>query len=288
MQNIKSKTVIISIFSNTFLIVLKIIVGIITSSISIISEAIHSFVDLLAAIIAYFSVKESEKPPDATHKFGHGKFENLSGFLEAGLVFLISIGIVYFAINKIISKSFEVENLDAGIAVMFVSGILNFFVSRKLYKVAKETDSLAIEADALHLSADVYTSIGVFVGLILIRITDLHILDPIIAILVAIFIMKAAYSLTKNSIGGLVDIKLSEEEEITIKKIISEHYSKFVEFHNFRTRKSGSERHIDLHLVMEKNITLNDAHEFCDHLEEDIKKELPNCTIVIHIEPDKN
>lgn len=288
MENIKSKTAFISICSNTALVILKIIVGYATSSISIISEAVHSFLDLIAAIIAFFSVRESEKPPDTAHKFGHGKFENLSGFLEGALIFLVSIWIIYSAVNKIIEKSSELENLDIGIAVMFISAVTNFFVSRKLNAVAKETESLALEADALHLSTDVYTSLGVFAGLILIRITDLHILDPIIAIFIAVFIIKAAYDLTKNSISGLVDAGLSEKEEIIIKKIITEHYSNFIEFHKLRTRKSGNERHIDLHLVMEKNISLNDAHKFCDHLEEDIKKELPNSMIVIHLEPDKS
>lgn len=288
MENIKSKTAFISICSNTALVILKIIVGYATSSISIISEAVHSFLDLIAAIIAFFSVRESEKPPDTAHKFGHGKFENLSGFLEGALIFLVSIWIIYLAVNKIIEKSSELENLDIGIAVMFISAVTNFFVSRKLNAVAKKTESLALEADALHLSTDVYTSLGVFTGLILIRITDLHILDPIIAVFIAVFIIKAAYNLTKNSISGLVDAGLSEKEEIIIKRIIIEHYSEFIEFHKLRTRKSGNERHIDLHLVMEKNISLNDAHKFCDHLEEDIKKELPNSMIVIHLEPDKS
>lgn len=288
MKNIKSKTAFISICSNTALVILKIIVGYATLSISIISEAVHSFLDLIAAIIAFFSVRESEKPPDTAHKFGHGKFENLSGFLEGILVFFVSIWIIYSAVNKIISKSFELENLGVGIAVMLISTIANFFVSRRLYKVAKETDSIALLGDAIHLSADVYTSLGVFIGLILIRITDLHILDPILAIFIAVIIIKAAYNLTKNSISGLVDVGLPEEEEIIIKKIISEHYSEFVEFHKLRTRKAGNERHIDLHLVMEKSKTLNDAHKFCDHLEEDIKKELPNSMVVIHLEPDKS
>jgi len=144
---------------------------------------------------------------------------------------------------------------------------VNFYVSRKIMKVAKHAESIALEADAYHLTTDVYTSIGVFIGLVLIRLTGNPIFDPLLAIIVALMILKASYDLTKRSISGIMDVKLSDTEEEQIRSIISEHYSDYAEFHDLRSRMSGAERFVDLHLVVPKNQPVIEAHEFCDHLE---------------------
>lgn len=281
----------LSIYSNTFLLLLKLVTGFLLGSVSVISEALHSGMDLVAAFIANYSVKKAGKPADDEHKFGHGKFENVSGTIEAILIFVAAIIILYHAGEKII-KIFNNETIDfnhdllgIGIAVMGISGLVNFYVSRKIMKVAKKAESIALEADAYHLTTDVYTSLGVFIGLILIYITGNPVFDPLIAIFVALIILKASYDLTKRSLAGIMDVKLSDKEEEIIQSIISEHYSDYAEFHDLRSRMSGAERFVDLHLVVPKNQPVVEAHDFCDHLEDEIKQKIPNLSIMIHIEP---
>ena len=278
----------LSIYSNTLLLIMKLVVGFMLGSISVLSEALHSGIDLLAAVIANYSVRKAGKPADDIHKFGHGKFENLSGTIEALLITAAAIIILYeagrkiFFGNEIVLKG---ELIGAGIAIMGISAVVNFYVSRKIMKVAMHAESIALEADAYHLTTDVYTSIGVFIGLVLIHFTGDPIFDPALAIIVALMILKASYDLTKRSISGIMDVKLSDDEEELIRSIITEHYSEYAEFHNLRSRMSGAERFVDLHLVVPKNQPVVEAHDFCDHLEKDIKEKIPNLSILIHIEP---
>lgn len=278
----------LSIYSNTILFIMKLAVGFLLGSISVLSEALHSGIDLLAAVIANYSVRKAGKPADDIHKFGHGKFENLSGTIEALLITVAAIIILYEAGRKIFFEN-EVELngelIGVGIVIMGISALVNFYVSRKIMKVAKHAESIALEADAYHLTTDVYTSIGVFIGLVLIHFTGNPIFDPVLAIIVALMILKASYYLTKRSVSGIMDVKLSDEEEELIKSIIDEHYSDYAEFHNLRSRMSGAERFVDLHLVVPKNQPVIEAHDFCDHLEKDIKEKIPNLSILIHIEP---
>jgi len=184
-MNAKVSIARLSILSNSFLIVLKLAVGFISGSVSIISEAIHSSMDLIAAVIAFFSVKVSDTPPDSRHPYGHGKVENISGVIEALLIFIAAIWIIIEGVKKLLSNDIKLESIGIGSAVMLVSAVLNAFVSGRLYKVARETKSVALEADALHLKTDVYTSLGVAVGLGLIMLTGINWLDPVVAILVA-------------------------------------------------------------------------------------------------------
>lgn len=274
----------LSIASNIFIICIEMTAGILVGSMSIIAGAVHSIIDLLAAVIAFFSVRVSAKPADHQHPFGHGKVENISGTVEAILIFLAAIFIIYEAIQKIISGS-ALSFTELGIAVMLLSMLVNFLVSRHLLRVARKTESLAIEADARHLSADIMTSIGVVVGLLAVRFTRIQLLDPIVAIAIALIIMYTAYTMTKKSFGGLVDERLPVAEEQVITRCITEHTSELIGFHKLRTRKAGAQRHIDLHLVMSKVLSLEEVHKMCDHLEQDIKGKLGNVTVTIHAEP---
>jgi cation diffusion facilitator family transporter len=274
----------LSILSNSLLVALKLTVGIIMGSVSVISEGVHSTVDLIAAIIAFFSIRAAAKPADEEHEFGHGKIENISGTIEALLIFLAAILIIYEAIVKIINRA-QPEFLTLGIGIMAFSAVANFFVSRRLHRIAHSTDSIALEADAWHLTTDVYTSLGVFAGLVVVRLTHWYILDPIIAIGVALLIIRAAWTITRKSISGLVDVRLPQAEEDIITASIIEHLGEITGFHELRTRKAGSQRYIDLHLVLPKSVTLEEAHRLCDHLEGDIKNKLSNGLVTIHCEP---
>jgi len=271
----------LSILSNSFLILIKLSAGIISGSISVLSEALHSAMDLIAAIIAFFAIKISNKPPDKTHPYGHGKFENVSGVLEALLIFGAAIWIIY---ESILSFNSE-KNIDfylLAIIVMAFSALINFFVSRHLYKVAHEGRSIALEADALHLKTDVLTSIGVLVGLIIIWLTGYTFLDPLIAISVALYIMYEAYIILKKAFNPLIDKALPENEEKIIAEIINSYNLKF---HGLKTRQSGHFRFIEFHLEMPPDIFLKDLHDKCNIIEDDIKNKLSDSHITIHVEP---
>lgn len=283
-SNRKVRVALLSIISNATLIIFKIVAGIVSGSVSIISEAIHSSMDLLASIIAFFSVKASSKPADDDHPFGHGKIENISGVIEGVLILVASIMIIVQAIKKIYNPR-PIENEWVAILVMFISGFINFIVSTKLYKVGEEEDSMALKADALHLKTDIYTSLGVGIGILLIKITKIHILDSIVAILVAFLIIKEAVELTKNGFDELIDKRLSDEEEKEIKGIIERCKSDFIDYHKLKTRKSGNVKHIDFHITLDKNTTVKEAHDIIGDIKKEMNKSIKNSRVTIHIDP---
>ena len=283
-SNRKVRVAFLSIISNATLIIFKIVAGIVSGSVSIISEAIHSSMDLLASIIAFFSVKASSKPADDDHPFGHGKIENISGVIEGVLILVASIMIIVQAIKKIYNPR-PIENEWVAILVMFISGLVNFIVSTKLYKVGEEEDSMALKADALHLKTDIYTSLGVGIGILLIKITKIHILDSIVAILVAFLIIKEAVELTKNGFDELIDKRLSDEEENEIKDIIERCKSEFIDYHKLKTRKSGNVKHIDFHITLDKNTTVKEAHDIIGDIKKEMNKSIKNSRVTIHIDP---
>jgi cation diffusion facilitator family transporter len=288
---LKIHTARLSVASNTLLILLKLGVGILTSSLSIIAEAAHSGADLVAALMAFLSVRASAQPPDRDHHYGHGKYESLAAAAEAVLIFLAAIGIAYAAIARITTGAHDVRLPLAGAAVMVISGAVNIWVSRRLFRVAQGTDSIALEADAWHLRTDVYTMGGVLAAMVfiwlgrLLGVKAISLADPIAALLVAVVITRAAWGITRRAVGQLADRSLSAEEQGRIEALIQSHYPQFVDFHRLRSRMAGSERHIDLHLVVPHTMAVAEAHELCDHLEQDIKLLMPNTEVMIHVEP---
>jgi cation diffusion facilitator family transporter len=281
-MNPKTKVARLSIASNTFLIIMKLVVGIISGSVSIISEAIHSSMDLLAALIAYFSVKVSDNPPDVRHPYGHGKVENISGVIEAILIFFAAALIIIGAVKKLAGKPYELEIIWIGALVMFASAVINSIVSHKLYKIARQTKSIALEADALHLKTDVYSSLGVAVGLALIFITGIKWLDPIVAICVAILILYESYSLLKKAFSPLLDTAWSEDE---IKVLEGKLSQMKVNYHDLRTRIAGNYRFVDMHVIISENVSVGDAHKFCDMIEKELSKNYENLSVTTHVEP---
>jgi cation diffusion facilitator family transporter len=273
----------LSILSNSGLIIMKIVVGLFSGSVSIISEAIHSFMDLLASLVAFFSVRISDTPADERHPYGHGKFENISGVIEALLIFVAAFWIIYEAVKKIIEPT-KVEQIGFGVVVMLISAVVNILVSRKLYRVAKETDSVALEADALHLKTDVYTSFGVASGLLLMWFSGIHLFDPIIAIFVALLILKESFELFSKAYAPLLDLALPAHDVSHIAAIIQKHCTNDMSFHNLRTRKAGNYKYIDFHLNLDPNITVREAHKICDQIEENINSEFDHSEVTIHVE----
>jgi cation diffusion facilitator family transporter len=266
------------------LVILKFLIAFLTGSISIFAQTADSFLDVIAVLIAFFSISISIKPADEEHPFGHGKIENISAVAQAILIFTAGGLIIYSAINRIISEE-AIELTEAGIGVMAVSIIASILLSRHLLKVSKATDSLALEAIGHNIAADVYSAAGVLVGLVVIRITGLVILDPIIALVVSIIILKSAYNVIRKSFHGLMDTRLPRAEEKEIASCLKEHSGRLVGFHKLRTRKAGNQRFIDLHLIMPKNASIEEAHLVCDHLEQDLEDRLTNTNVTIHVEP---
>ena len=280
---LKQRTAWLSILSNTVLVILKLAVGLYAGTVSLISEAAHSAVDLVAALIAFYAVKKAVQPPDKEHAYGHGKFENLSSAVEALLIVVAAVWIIYESIQKF-SHQMQPEFLEYGIVIMLVSILVNYYVSGRLMKVAKLTQSQALEADGLHLRADIWTSVGVLVGLAAIKLTGWVWLDPLIAIVVACIIFKAGYSMTIESARELTDMSLPPEDEETIEAIIRRHRL-VIGFHQLRTRRSGAYRLIDMHILLDRNMHLSQVHDICDQLERQIKEAFGMCDVIIHAEP---
>jgi cation diffusion facilitator family transporter len=266
------------------LVILKFLIAFLTGSISIFAQTADSFLDVIAIFIAFFSIRISAKPPDEEHPFGHGKIENISAVVQAILIFTAGGLIIYSAIKRIISEE-VMEFTEAGIAVMAVSIVASVLLSRHLLKVSRATDSLALEAVGHNIAADVYSAAGVLTGLVVIRITGFVLLDPIIALVVSIIILKSAFIVARKSFYGLMDTRLPKSEEKEIASCLREHSGQLVGFHKLRTRKVGDERYIDLHLIFPRSASVEEAHRICDHLEQDLEDKLKKTNVTIHIEP---
>ncbi len=266
------------------LIIVKVVVAWITGSLSITAQAVDSFLDLFGITITLFAVRMSVMPADEGHPFGHGKVEGIAAIGQAVLILTAAAIIVYSAIIRIINGAM-VELTEAGIGVMALSVVVSIILARHLHRVSRATGSLALEASARNISADVYSAAGVLVAMAVIRITGWDIVDPIIALGVAGLILKAAYDVIRQSVIELTDVRLPEEEQKILVDCINEHRGQLAGFHAIRGRKSGNQRFIDLHLVMPKNASVEEAHDMCDHLEKDIEERLTNTSITIHVEP---
>jgi cation diffusion facilitator family transporter len=268
------------------LFALKVAVGIVTSSISIWAQAADSSLDIMAVIVTFLTVGYSSKPADQEHPFGHGKAEPIAAMIQAALLLGASAAIAYAAVQRMLHHA-AVGYAPAGVAVMVVSLVVSILLSRHLFRVARVTGSTALEANANNIQGDIYSTSGVLLGLTIVSIfPGLTIIDPILALLVVLLILRATYRVGRMAFGELVDVKLPEDEETTIKAAIIEHFGgEVVSFHKLRTRKAGSQRYIDLHLVMPRHISIKEAHDLADHLEADIKQRLARTDMTIHVEP---
>lgn len=285
MKNNSARIAFLSVLSNSTVVVLKLIVGLLTGSVAVLSEAIHSSLDLLASLIAFISVRISGKPADKQHPYGHGKVENISGTIETLLIYVAGIWIIYECVHKLIAPE-PLKLPWLGIAVMLVGALINFIVSRVVNKEAERVNSVAMKSNAFHLLTDVYTSLGVAGSLILVSLTKWTFLDPIIGIVLALYIMFEATKLMKEAFPPLLDARLTKEEESTILKAIESFKHEYIEVHDFKTRRAGSEQYIDFHLVVPSHHSIERIHELCDRIEEKIQRHFENASIMIHPEPE--
>jgi cation diffusion facilitator family transporter len=287
----KTGVALLSVACNAGLIVLKIAIGLLIGSVGILSEAVHSGVDLVASLIALFGVRKANEAADERHPYGHGKFENIAGTIEAVLIFSAAVWIIYEAVGRLRHPQ-PLEMAGWGVAVMFVSVVVNAFVARRLFKVGRATDSVALHADAWHHQTDVYTSLGVMLGLLVIWVggliwpsVNLTWIDPVVAIIVALMIMKAAYDLTREAARDLLDVSLPEKDVDWIPGFVKERWPAVRSFHRLQTRKAGSTRFIDFHLAVDDSMSVGEAHELGDEIVVAIKERLPDSRVHIHVEP---
>ncbi|MFH0847159.1 MAG: cation diffusion facilitator family transporter [Chloroflexota bacterium] len=266
------------------LILFKMAVSWFTRSISIMAQTTDSLLDLCAGIVTFATVRIATKPADENHPYGHGKVEDMGSLVQGALIMVASVLIIVSAVERIMA-GVVVKLVEAGIGVMLLSIVVSIVLSRHLLRVAHSTDSLLIEANAHNIAADVYSAVAVLLGLLLVRLTNLNYIDAIIAIGVALYIFVIALRVLARSLAGLIDARLSPEQEAIVRETLKIHNHEVAGFHELRSRRSGSERYIDLHLVMDKQISLEEAHRICDHIEGEIKDKLRGANVTIHAEP---
>ncbi|SMC19929.1 cation diffusion facilitator family transporter [Clostridium acidisoli DSM 12555] len=279
----KQEAAIFSVISNFILIILKLTIGIYINSVSVISEGIHSSIDLLASVISFFSIKKASEKEDAEHPFGHGKYENVSGFFEAVLILFTGIIMIYEAISKLILGN-TIKSLYSGMFVMALSCILNLAVALYILSVSKKSNSIALSSDGYHILTDSLTSFTVLIGLFLVRITGLKFIDSISALFVSVLIIKTSFVLIKNSLKDLVDSSLSKNELEKIIRILKR-YPEIKSFHKLRTRKSGETFEINMHLLFDSNKSLLEVHEVCNCIESELDRVFLISNTTIHAEP---
>lgn len=284
----------LSVASNLLLVILKLVVGFAIGSISVVSEALHSGVDVFAALVATIGVRRSSEPADKDHAFGHGKFENLSSLVQAFLIFLAAFWIVYEAVRRLAHPS-AMGELGWGVAVMFVSSVVNAVIGYVLLGAARKTGSLALKADAWHSLTDVITSGGVLLGLAAVwagrRVfsgVNLGWIDPTAAVAVALLIFKAAWDLTLESARDLLDVSLPQQEEDEIRALLACTYPDVVDCHKFRGRKSGSKRFVEFHIRVDPKMSVEASHSLDHSIAAEIKRRFPGAEVMVHMEPKKN
>jgi cation diffusion facilitator family transporter len=280
----------LSIASNALLIALKLVAGAITGSIAIITEAVHSSIDLLASVIAFVSVRRADEPPDAEHPYGHERLENLAAAIE-GMLILVGAGIIVFEATRRLVEGAEVEHLGVGIAVIAFSAVANIGVSAFLSRRARELDSPALEGDSAHLRADALTSFGVLAGLALVEITGEPAFDAIAALAVAVAIVFSGIRILSRSSRVLVDEAPPPEELDRIEQAIASeraHHPEIAGYHKLRARRGGNRRYIDLHLQFRKGASLENAHALAHEVRGAIEAALPKSEVLIHLEPEES
>jgi cation diffusion facilitator family transporter len=238
---------------------------------------------LLAAFFAYLAVRAADAPPDELHPYGHGKFEAVSGLGEAVLILLAGTYVAYEAVHSLWTGH-RATSPPLGMAVMALSAVVNFFVARYLHRVARATDSIALAADAHHLSVDVVTSVGVFFGLLLVALTGEAFFDPVVALIVALLILHTGWQISKTAFAPLLDTRLPDSEVAQVEAVLKNN-PQVLSYHKLRTRRSGSERHVDVHIQVDDDMSLREAHALTEALEDEMRRLLPNLEVIIHPEP---
>lgn len=279
----KQRAAITAVIGGLAIFGIKLLAYFISDSVALLSDALESIVNIAASVLMLFSVRISEMPADRNHEYGHQKVENISSFVEGVLILIAAFLIVQAAAGRLF-KPVELRSLGLALGVSFFATALNGGLSWFLSRTAGETGSLALEGDAKHLLSDVLSSVGVIAGLLVANFTGWGFMDPVLAIVVAALVFRIGLRLTLKASGGLMDYSCPEEEA-KIMEVIGRHKSQYIDFHNVKTRRSGDRVFSELHLSVDASLTVEAAHELTDHLEEELRTELPEVSLTIHVEP---
>jgi len=284
MQKEKKRVALFSVFAAIFITGFKLIIGLLTGSLGILSEALHSALDMVAAIITFFSVKVSDKPADKEHNYGHGKVENLSALIETLLLIITCVWIIYEAVHRLITGNTHIEVSVWSYIVVICSIIIDYSRSRALSRVAKKHNSAALEADALHFSTDIWSSAVVLFGLIAYQFLGWLIADSIAALFVAVIVLFVSYQLGRKAIDVLLD-KSPINATAIVRKALQE-FPEVLKYHGLKARTAGADTFIKLNVHFNPELSLREVHEVCDKIESKIKSLIERSEVYIHAEPE--
>jgi len=275
----------LSILTASSLAVMKLVAGVFTGSLAVIASAVDSLLDTLMSAVNYLAIRHAEQPADESHPFGHGKFETAATLVQSIIIALTGAGVLFEACRRLVTGDFRLARLEQGMLVLLISVAASVAISRHLRLVARRTDSSALQADALHFSMDVYTNLTLVIGLILINLFHAPWIDPLLSALVGLYILSEAFKLVRHGLRDLLDEELPEAVRSEVEELIRAHGGDLLDFHNLRTRRAGSQKIMDFHLTVCRNMTVEDAHEIADQLEKRIENDILGADVTIHIEP---
>lgn len=274
----------VSIAAAIATITLKVIAWQMTGSVGLLSDAAESVVNLAAALIALSVILWSTRPPDEEHAYGHEKADYLSAGFEGALILAAAGTIAWVAIDRLINPT-GLTDIGIGLTISVAASVINFGAAKMLVKAGKEEGSLTLVADGQHLMADFWTSLGVVTGVALAWLTGWGPLDSIVALLVAVHIVRTGYSLVRESMGGLMDRALPDGERAAIDAVLAGHRGESVEFHALRTRRAGRRAFISVHVLVPGGWTVQEGHDFVEEVEGELRAALDNATVFTHLEP---
>ena len=275
----------LSILAASFLVAIKLATGYVTGSISVWASLLDSTMDIFASVINYFAVRAAARPADEDHSYGHGKAESLAGLFQSIVIAASGVFLIYESIRRIIHPN-QTYSEWVGIITMVVAVLVSIALVMRLRRVARETESPALQADATHYVTDIFTNLGALLALVIVGLTPLQIADPIISIAIAFYILWSAVSVGRESIDVLMDRRLPLDVDERIATVVSQYRDQGVlGFHDLRTRRSGSQKFIDLHLEVERNMSLQDAHDATVRVLREIEAEIPRARVHIHTDP---
>jgi len=276
----------LSIGVASILAVLKFGAGIATHSLGVLASSVDSLLDVFVSTINYFTLRKAEEPPDADHPYGHGKVESIAGLFQSLFIGVGGVVIIAESVRRLILRSHHVIRLDLGIGAMLFSVIASFLLVRRLKSIARKSPSIILDTESLHFSSDFITNLGVIVILLLVKITHLVVLDLFISLAIAFYIFWLSMKLLRRSIDELMDREISPELHKQIRKILFQHDPRIVDFHNLRTRRVGSRVFIDFHVVLRGEESFREAHRLTESLISAIQKEIPDCDLTVHTDPE--
>ncbi|MDT8424082.1 MAG: cation diffusion facilitator family transporter [Desulfuromonadales bacterium] len=282
----KKSAAYLSVVAAISLAAIKLLIGLATGSLAVLASAVDSLLDILMSSINFFAIQRAEQPADECHPFGHGKYETLAAFIQALIIAASGLWIIFESIRRLFGE-IELRRIDTGIAVLAFSAVCSWLIARHLRKVARATDSPALETDSLHFAMDVYTNLALLIGLVVVNVFNVPQLDPILSLGVALYILFEALQLVRRSLNDVLDAELPKEHREHIEQLLNEHRADIINYHNLRTRQAGSQKIMDFHLTVCRHLTVEQAHDIADQLEQKIEKDILGADVTIHMEPCK-